>query len=81
MSKVNNEIISDLKSRENLIDKKCGAGSTKKLIEISKRLSSLYDERRKVVFDRELSKDVKINRLSDIMRRISEVEMCNFRPR
>ena len=49
MSKVNDKIISDLKSRQNLIDKKYGEGSTKKLIDLSESLSSLYDERRKLM--------------------------------
>ena len=75
MSRVNDRIISDLKSRQNLIDGRYGEGSTKKLIELSEGLSSLYDERRKVVFDRDLGKEERINRLSDIKRRITEVVM------
>ena len=74
MSKVNDRIISDLKSRQNLIDKRYGKGSTKKLIELSESLSSLYDERRKVVFNRDLSKEEKIKRLSDIKNRIKKIE-------
>ena len=70
MSKVNDRIISDLKSRQNLIDGRYGKGSTKKLIELSESISFLYDERRKVVFDRELSKDEKLRRLSDIKKKI-----------
>ena len=73
MSKINDRLISDLKSKQNLIDKRYGEGSTKKLIEFSESLSSLYDERRKVVFNRDLSKEERINKLSDIKRRISEV--------
>ena len=72
MSNVNDRIISDLKSRQNLIDGRYGKGSTKKLIELSESLSSLYDERIRILFDRELSKDEKITRLSDIKKRISE---------
>ena len=75
MSKVNDRIISDLKSRQNLIDKRYGEGSTKKLIELSESLSSLYDERRKVVLNQDISKEERINRLSDIKRRITEVVM------
>ena len=75
MSKVNDRIISDLKSRQNLIDKRYGGGSTKKLIELSESLSSLYNERRKIVFNQDISKEERINKLSDIKRRISEVVM------
>ena len=75
MSKVNDRIISNLKSRQNLIDKRYGEGSTKKLIELSESLSSLYDERRKVVLNRDLSKEERINRLSDIKNMIKEVVM------
>ena len=75
MSKIDDRIISDLKSRQNLIDKRYGEGSTKKLIELSESLSSLYDERRKVVFDRDLGKEEKVKKLSDIKRRITEVVM------
>ena len=74
MSKVNDRIISDLKSRQNLIDKRHGEGYTKRLIELSESFSFLYDERRKVLFDRDLSKEEKINKLSDIKRRISELK-------
>ena len=75
MSKIDDRIISDLKSRQNLIDKRYGEGSTKKLIELSTRLSSLYNERRTVVFDPDLSKEEKINRLSNIKKRIIEIGM------
>ena len=74
MSKIDDRIIADLKSRQNLIDKKYGEGSAKKLIELSEGLSSLYDERRKVVFDRDLSREERINRLSDIKNRIKKIE-------
>ena len=77
MSKFNDRIIADLKSRQNLIDKRYGEGSTKKLIELSESLSSLYDERRKVVFNRNLSREDRINRLSDIKNRIKKIE-CEF---
>ena len=72
MSNSNDRIISDLMSRQNLIDKRFGEGSTKKLIELSESLSSLYDERIKILFDRELLKEEKIMRLSDIGKRIAE---------
>ena len=72
MSKVNDRIISDLKSRQKLIDRRYGEGSTNKLIELSESLSSLYDERIKILFDRELSKDEKIMQLSDVGKRIAE---------
>ena len=72
MSNSNDRIISDLNSRKNLIDKKCGAGSTKKLIELSEELSSLYDERIKVLFSRDLTKEEKINRILDIKKQIAE---------
>ena len=75
MSKIDDRIISDLKSRQNLIDKRHGEGSTKKLIELSTRLSSLYNERRTVVFDPDLSKEERINRLSNIKKRIMEIGM------
>ena len=68
----NNEIISDLKSRQNLIDKKCGEGATKKLIELSESLSSLYDERIKILFHQDITKEEKIRRILDIKRRIEE---------
>ena len=74
MSKVNDRIISSLKSRQNLIDRRYGEGSTKKLIELSESLSSLYDERRRVVFNRDLSREDRINRLSDIKNRIKKIE-------
>ena len=69
---IDDGIISDLKSRQNLIDKRFGEGSTKKLIELSESLSSLYDERIRVLFSDDLSKDEKISRLSDIKIRIAE---------
>ena len=71
MSKDNDRIISDLKSRQNLIDKRFGEGSTKKLIELSESLSSLYDERIKIIFHQDITKDEKIRRLSDIRKRIA----------
>ena len=75
MSKVNDRIISDLKSRQDLIDKTYGEGSTKKLIELSESLSSLYEERREIVFNQDISKEDKTKRLSEIKRRITEVVM------
>ena len=69
---MNNEIISDLRSRQNLIDKRFGEGSTKKLIEFSESLSSLYDERIKILFNQDIDKDEKIRRLEDIRRRREE---------
>ena len=77
MSRVNDRTISDLKLRQNLIDKRYGEGSTKKLIELSESLSSLYDERRKVVFNGDFSKEDKIERLSDVRRRIMEFK-CSY---
>ena len=73
MSKSNDRIITELKSRENLIDKKYGEGSTKKLIEFSESLSSLYDDRIKTLFYQDINSDEKIRRLSDIKRRIEDV--------
>ena len=72
MSKVNDRIISDLNSRKNLIDKRHGEGSTKKLIELSESLSSLYDERVKIIFNQDITKDERIRRLSDVKKRIEE---------
>ena len=71
--KVHSEMISDLKSRQNLIDKRCGEGSTKKLIEFSESLSSLYDERMKILFSEDITKDEKIKQLFDIKRRREEL--------
>ena len=73
MSKVNDRIISDLKSRQNLIDKRYGEGSTKKLIELSERLSSLYDERRKIICNQDISREGRINKLSDNKKIIKEI--------
>ena len=70
--KVNDRIISDLKSRQNSIDKKYGEGSTKKLIELSESLSSLYDERRKIIRNQDISREERINRLADNKKRIRE---------
>ena len=75
MSKVNDRIISDLKSRQDLIDKRYGKGSTKKLIEISERLSSLYDERRKIIRNQDISREERIKRLADNKKMITEVVM------
>ena len=75
MSKLNDRIISDLKSRQNPIDKRYGKGSTKKLIDLSTRLSCLYDERREIVLNQDISREEKINRLSDIKKRITEIGM------
>ena len=74
MLKLNDRIINDLKSKESLIDKKYGKGYTKKMIEFSTNLSSLYDERRKVVFNREISREEKLERLSSIKERIKKFE-------
>ena len=71
MSKLNDTIISEFKSKKSSIDKRYGQGSTKKLIDLSTSLSSIYDERKKVVFNRELSNEERIRRLSDIRNRIS----------
>ena len=75
MSKVNDRILSDLKSRQNLIDKRCGEGSTKRLIDFLGSLSSLYDERIRVLLSDDLCKEEKIRRLSDIKSRIRKAEM------
>ena len=74
MSKLNDRIISDLKSRGSSIDKKYGKGSTKKMIEFSTNLSALYDERIKVLLNQDLSKEEKIKRLSGIKERIGKFE-------
>ena len=73
MSELNDRIISELKSRQNLIDKRYGDGSTEDLIDLSTALSSLYDERRRIVFNQRLSKEEKIKGLLDIRRRIKKV--------
>ena len=71
MSEINDRI-SGLKSQQNLLDKRYGEGSTEKLIELLKSYSSLLDEKRKILSNRDLCKDEKIERLSDVRRRIME---------
>ena len=71
MSKVNDRI-SDLMSRQNSINKEYGEGGTKKLIEFLRSHSSLLDEKRKILSNRDLCKEEKIERLLDVRRRIME---------
>ena len=71
MSNSNDRIISDLKSRQNLIDGRYGKGSTKKLIELSESLSSLHDEGIRVLFNKDLTKEEKINKILDIKKQIA----------
>ena len=72
MLSFNDKIINDLNSRKNIIDKRFGESSTNKLIELSESLSSLYDERVKILFHQDITKDEKIKRLSDVKKRIEE---------
>ena len=73
MSELIDRIIGELEARQNLIDKRYGDGSTEDLISLSADLSVLYDERRRIVFNRELSKEERIKRVSDIKKRIKEI--------